>query len=150
MRSNPKQSLDFTGIHVNIAHSQYPWVRKRSQISVGTRLLVNLWKMHRDPRIWSEPDKFLPVRFLNQHADIDAKGKNYEYLPFGSGRRICPGITMAFQILHLTLARLLRDFDLKTPDDEPVDMTEGIGMTVPKETPLQVVLRPRLPLQLYK
>ncbi|KAL5984801.1 hypothetical protein ACLOJK_038637 [Asimina triloba] len=119
-------------------------------IRAGTRLLVNLWKMHRDPRIWSEPDKFLPERFLNQPAEIDAKGKNYEYLPFGSGRRICPGITMAFQILHLTLARLLHDFDLKTPDDEPVDMTEGIGMTVPKETPLQVVLRPRLPLQLYK
>ncbi|KAL5984797.1 hypothetical protein ACLOJK_038633 [Asimina triloba] len=120
------------------------------RIRAGTVLLVNLWKMHRDPRIWSDPEKFLPERFLTQHAHVDGRGSHFEYLPFGSGRRMCPGITMALQIVHLTLARLLHGFDLRTPGDVPVDMTEGTGMTVQKETPLQVVLSPRLPLHLYK
>ncbi|KAL5984780.1 hypothetical protein ACLOJK_038616 [Asimina triloba] len=119
-------------------------------IRAGTKLLVNLWKMHRDPRVWSDPDKFWPERFLTKHAEVDAKGKYFEYLPFGSGRRSCPGITMAFQILHLTFARLLHGFHLRSPADEPVDMTEGTGMTVAKETLLEVVLSPRLPSELYK
>ncbi|KAL5984796.1 hypothetical protein ACLOJK_038632 [Asimina triloba] len=120
------------------------------RVRAGTMLMVNLWKMHRDPRVWSDPEKFLPERFLTQHAHVDARGTHFEYLPFGSGRRICPGITMALQIVHLTLARLLHGFDLRTPGDVPVDMTEGTGLTLPKVTPLQVVLSPRLPLHLYK
>ncbi|XP_073143033.1 nicotine N-demethylase CYP82E3 [Henckelia pumila] len=113
-------------------------------IPKGTRLLVNLWKLHRDPRIWDEPDEFKPERFLTSHAEVDYAGQHFEFVPFGSGRRSCPGITFAMQVTHLTLARLLQGFDFATPENVPVDMTEGQGITMPKATPLEVVVAPRL------
>ncbi|PPD74325.1 hypothetical protein GOBAR_DD28751 [Gossypium barbadense] len=76
-------------------------------IPAGTQLLLNLWKLHRDPRIWHKPLDFLPERFLSDHANIDVRGQNFELIPFGAGRRICPGITFAFHFQHLALAQLL-------------------------------------------
>uniref|UniRef100_A0A5B6ZXT1 Uncharacterized protein n=1 Tax=Davidia involucrata TaxID=16924 RepID=A0A5B6ZXT1_DAVIN len=119
-------------------------------IPKGTRLLVNVWKLHRDPRIWSEPEKFMPERFMTSHAEVDVSGQHFEFTPFGSGRRSCPGITFAMQVTHLTLARLLQGFDFTTPSDEPVNMTEGLGITLPKATPLEVFITPRLPFKLYQ
>ncbi|OVA10800.1 Cytochrome P450 [Macleaya cordata] len=118
----------------------------------GTELMVNLWKLHRDPSIWSEPLEFKPERFLTSsstHGDVDVRGQHFELLPFGSGRRICPGISFALQVLHLTLAQLLHGFHLSTPSDLPVDMTETSGLTCSKATPLDVLLTPRLPSKLY-
>ncbi|CAI9281772.1 unnamed protein product [Lactuca saligna] len=118
-------------------------------IPKGTRLLVNLWKLQRDPNIWSNPEEFKPERFLTSHKDIDVKGNHYELLPFGSGRRMCPGVLFAFKVLGLTLARLIQQFVLKKPSDEPVDMTESMGATNGKATPLDVLLGPRLPSNMY-
>ncbi|KAL0286373.1 UNVERIFIED_CONTAM: Xanthotoxin 5-hydroxylase CYP82C4 [Sesamum angustifolium] len=115
----------------------------------GTRVMFNLWKLHRDPRMWEEPNSFVPERFLTSHADVDYTGQNYEFIPFGSGRRSCPGITFAMQVAHLTLARLLQGFDLTTPLNAPVDMTEGLGVNLPKATPLKVVITPRMSSGLY-
>ncbi|KAJ4827441.1 hypothetical protein Tsubulata_011095 [Turnera subulata] len=112
-------------------------------VPAGTRLVVNVWKLHRDPRIWSNPLEFQPERFLRENANVDLKGLDFEYLPFGSGRRMCPGMTFALQIVHLTLARLLQGFELGTMSDAPVDMSEGFGMAMPRATPLDVVLKPR-------
>ncbi|KAI3408931.1 uncharacterized protein J3R85_019939 [Psidium guajava] len=119
-------------------------------IPKGTRIFVNVWKLHRDPRFWSDPEKFLPERFLTNHSGVDASGQHFEFIPFGSGRRSCPGAALALRATHLTLARLLQGFDLATPSDEPVDMTEGLGVNLPKATPLRVVLTPRLPPMLYE
>ncbi|XP_059626240.1 cytochrome P450 CYP82J17-like [Cornus florida] len=119
-------------------------------IPKNTRLLVNLWKLHRDPRVWTDPDRFMPKRFLTSHAEVDFGGQHFEYTPFGSGRRSCPGITFATQVTHLALARLLQGFNFTTPNGEPVDMTEGLGITMPKATPLEVVITPRLPSTLYE
>lgn len=118
-------------------------------IPKGTRLFVNAWKLHRDPRVWSNPEEFEPERFLGSHANLDVFGHQFELIPFGSGRRACPGINMALQMLHLTFARLLQGFDMATPSNAPVDMTEGISFTMPKLTPLCVMLTPRLPSHLY-
>nr|WNT44086.1 CYP82C154 [Corydalis yanhusuo] len=121
-------------------------------IPKGTQLMVNLWKLQRDPRVWSDPSEFKPERFLNgnSHADIDVRGQHFELIPFSSGRRGCPGISFAMQVLHLTLARLLHGFDFSTPSDKPIDMTESLGrLTCPKATPLEVLLAPRLPTMLY-
>ncbi|ESR36371.1 hypothetical protein CICLE_v10030381mg, partial [Citrus x clementina] len=82
-------------------------------IPAGTRLIVNLWKMHRDPSIWANPSEFIPDRFLNENAKLDVNGQDFEFLPFGSGRRKCPGISFALQVQHLTLARLLHAFNLE-------------------------------------
>ncbi|XP_042519232.1 cytochrome P450 CYP82D47-like [Macadamia integrifolia] len=120
------------------------------RIRSRTRVLVNVWKIHRDPNIWSKPLEFQPERFLTNHVDVDVRGKNFELIPFGSGRRSCPGISFALQTMHMMLARLLHGFELQKPFDEPVDMTEEGGLTMPKKTPLEVLLSPRLPSHLYE
>ncbi|KAF3435663.1 hypothetical protein FNV43_RR22754 [Rhamnella rubrinervis] len=118
-------------------------------VPARTRLFVNLWKLQRDPCIWSNPSEFQPERFLTEHAHFDVRGQNFEFIPFGSGRRSCPGISFALQVLHLSLARLLHGFNLERVSEELVDMSEGPGMTMPKATPLEVILVPRLPSMLY-
>ncbi|KAI3876630.1 hypothetical protein MKX03_027652 [Papaver bracteatum] len=125
------------------------------KVKAGTRLLVNLWKLHRDPRVWSNPLEFKPERFLSQYdgetggeaANLDFKGQDFEYTPFGSGRRMCPGINLAVQTLHMSLASLLHAFDIST--GLVIEMVEGSGSTMPKVTPLEVHLHPRLPSTLY-
>ncbi|KAJ7958090.1 Cytochrome P450 [Quillaja saponaria] len=118
-------------------------------VPAGTRLVVNIWKIHRDPRIWTDPSSFRPERFLTSHAHVDVRGQDFELIPFGSGRRSCPGVSFALQVLHLTLARLLQSFEFATPSDQPVDMTESSGLTIPKAIPLEVLLTPRLSAYLY-
>ncbi|XVE48621.1 hypothetical protein DITRI_Ditri01bG0016200 [Diplodiscus trichospermus] len=118
-------------------------------IPAGTRLLVNLWKLQRDPSIWHKPNDFMPERFLSDHVNLDVRGQKFELIPFGAGRRICPGITFALQFQHLALARLLHGFEWGTVSDKAVDMSESPGMTIPKATPLEVTLTPRLPSMLY-
>ncbi|KAI3522079.1 hypothetical protein L1887_11558 [Cichorium endivia] len=118
-------------------------------IPKGTRLIINLWKLHRDPKIWSDPNQFRPERFLTSQKDIDVKGQHYELLPFGSGRRMCPGVSFALQSMHLTLASLIQAFELVKPSKEAIDMSESLGLTNMKASPLQVLLRPRLSINMY-
>nr|BBD34757.1 dihydrobenzophenanthridine alkaloid 10-hydroxylase [Eschscholzia californica subsp. californica] len=113
-------------------------------IPAGTHLFMNTWKIQRDPNAWVEPTEFRPERFLTTHKDFDLRGQNFELLPFGSGRRSCLGANFAPQVLRQTLARLLHGFDLKTPSDEPVDMTGSAGLINMKATPLEVLVTPRL------
>ncbi|KAL3372013.1 hypothetical protein AABB24_008517 [Solanum stoloniferum] len=115
-------------------------------IPKGTRVLFNYWMIQRDPTIWSEPDVFKPERFLTTHKDIDVKGKHFELIPFGAGRRICPGISTTLVLLHLTLANVLHAFEITRPYNEPIDMSANLGI---KETPLEVLLAPRLSPDLY-
>ncbi|KAL4587283.1 hypothetical protein LXL04_000151 [Taraxacum kok-saghyz] len=119
------------------------------QIPKGTRLLVNLYKMHRDPNIWEDPLEFRPERFLVIDKHIDFRGNHYELLPFGSGRRICPGINFSVQAVSLILASLIQQFVLKNSSDEPIDMSESSGLTIWKTTPLEVLLAPRLSSNMY-
>ncbi|XP_010064545.2 cytochrome P450 82A3 [Eucalyptus grandis] len=114
------------------------------------RLILNLWKIQTDSRAWPEPMKFRPERFLNSHKDLGVKDPNFEYMPFGGGRRICPGMSFGLQSVHLVLAKLLHAFEVSTPDNSPVDMSESFGITVGKETPLEVMLSPRLPTEVYE
>ncbi|CAN1194314.1 Cytochrome P450 82A1 (Fragment) [Linum perenne] len=115
----------------------------------GTRLIVNISKIQRDPQVWPNPDEFQPERFLTTHKNVDVKGQNFELIPFGSGRRMCPGLNFALQVMHLTVATLLHGFDFSRASKEPVDMTESIGLTNPRAYPLEVVLSPRLSRHLY-
>ncbi|KAF5809070.1 putative cytochrome P450 [Helianthus annuus] len=111
----------------------------------GTWLLINIWKLHRDPKIWSDPNEFIPERFLSpNNMHLDVKGADFELIPFGAGRRSCPGIALADQMLLTVLATLLQNFDISTPSDEPVDMSASAGLTNAKATPLEVLVSPRL------
>ncbi|XP_050267313.1 cytochrome P450 82A3-like isoform X5 [Quercus robur] len=78
----------------------------------GTQLITNVWKIQTDPRIWSDPLEFKPERFLTIHKNVDVRGQNFELLPFGSGRRVCPGISFALQMVHLALASFLHMYDI--------------------------------------
>ena len=73
------------------------------------QILCNVWAIGRDPTIWSNPNEFMPERFSD--VDIDYRGRDFELIPFGSGRRICPGLPLAHRMLHLMLASLIRKFD---------------------------------------
>ncbi|XP_040373217.1 cytochrome P450 CYP82D47 isoform X2 [Rosa chinensis] len=119
-------------------------------VTSGTRLLINLSKIHRDPNVWLEPCLFQPERFLTTHKNVDVRGQSFEFIPFGSGRRICPGISLALQVTQLTLAHLLHGFEITAPSDEPLDMGESSGITNMKITPLEVFLTPRLHPKLYE
>ncbi|KAI3522078.1 hypothetical protein L1887_11557 [Cichorium endivia] len=111
----------------------------------GTWLMVNLWKLQQDPEIWSNPSEFRPERFLAEnHKHIDVKGAHFELIPFGAGRRACPGTVLGLQMLHLVLATLLQNFNISTPDNEPIDMAETAGLTNAKVSPLEVLIAPRI------
>jgi cytochrome P450 len=115
----------------------------------GTLFIANLWKLHRDPNVWSEPNQFRPERFLTDKKGIDLKGQHYELLPFGSGRRMCPGVSFALQSLHITLASLIQGFELAKSSDGPVDTSEIFRLTNNKASPLDVLLSPRLSSNMY-
>ncbi|KAI5660806.1 hypothetical protein M9H77_20129 [Catharanthus roseus] len=106
-----------------------------------SRVIVNAWAIGRDPNYWIEPENFNPERFLE--SEVDFKGNSFEYLPFGGGRRICPGITFALANIELPLAQLLFHFDWKLASDETnidkLDMTESRGVTVRREDDLCLI-----------
>uniref|UniRef100_A0A7N0TAS2 Cytochrome P450 n=1 Tax=Kalanchoe fedtschenkoi TaxID=63787 RepID=A0A7N0TAS2_KALFE len=109
-------------------------------IQEGVRVYINAWVIARDPEIWDQPKKFIPERF-NDNL-IDYKGQHFELLPFGGGRRICPGMNMAMATIELVLANMLHRFDWKLPDGmtpEELDMEEGGGFTAFKKVPLKLV-----------
>lgn len=91
---------------------------------------MNLWKIHRDTVVWPDPMVFKPERFLTTHNNVDVRSHKFEMLPFGGGRRACPGASYALQIIHLTMATLLQAFEISTSSDAAIDMTPGVGVLV--------------------
>ncbi|GMP36940.1 hypothetical protein CsSME_00008871 [Camellia sinensis var. sinensis] len=78
-------------------------------IRKGTRVFINTWSMGRDPTIWDAPEKFCPERFLGK--EIDMRGQSFELLPFGSGRRMCPGYSLGLKMIRSILANMLHGFN---------------------------------------
>ncbi|XP_051184247.1 cytochrome P450 81Q32-like [Lolium perenne] len=103
----------------------------------GTMVLVNAWAIHRDASVWDAPQEFRPERFLSRDAVTTPM------LPFGLGRRRCPGEGLAMRLVPLTLAALLQCFEWDIAEGCTVDMAEGAGLTMPMATPLAAVCRPR-------
>ncbi|KAL3632877.1 hypothetical protein CASFOL_025861 [Castilleja foliolosa] len=119
-------------------------------IKKGTQVLVNVWTIGRDPSIWDQPNEFCPDRFIGKA--IDVKGHDFELLPFGSGRRMCPGYSLGLKVIQSSLANLLHGFNWKLPDNmgpEDLEMDEIFGLSTPKKIPLVTVAEPRLPIGLY-
>ncbi|ESR36951.1 cytochrome P450 family 76 subfamily C polypeptide 7 [Citrus sinensis] len=102
----------------------------------GAQVFVNAWAIGRDELTWENPLSFMPERFLG--SNLDFKGRNFELIPFGSGRRICPGLPLAIRMLHLMLGSLINSFDWKL-EDENMDMEEKFGITLQKAQPLRVI-----------
>ncbi|KAJ8420002.1 hypothetical protein Cgig2_016519 [Carnegiea gigantea] len=114
------------------------WVPKNAQV------WVNVWFIGRDPNVWLDSESFTPERFLE--SEIDVKGQDFELMPFGTGRRICPGMPLAYRMLHLMLATFLHSFNWKLDhglNPEDVDIEEKFGITLAKVQPLQAIPLPR-------
>ncbi|PIN27046.1 Cytochrome P450 CYP2 subfamily [Handroanthus impetiginosus] len=109
-------------------------------IPAKTRVLFNATTISKDPGFWEDPERFWPERFMN--AEIDFRGQHFELLPFGAGRRGCPGINFALSVVELALANLLFRFDWELEEGievEDIDMEEAVGITMHKKTPLRLV-----------
>ncbi|XP_008369127.3 cytochrome P450 81E8-like [Malus domestica] len=103
-----------------------------------TMVLVNAWAVHRDPELWDEPESFKPERFES------GEDFSHKLIPFGMGRRACPGAGLAQRVVGLTLGSLIQCFDWNRVGEEMVDMTEGKGLTAPKAIPLEAMCKARI------
>lgn len=103
-------------------------------------LLVDQWAIHHDPNLWSDPERFHPERFKG----IEGGRGEFRFMPFGFGRRSCPGEGLAMRMVGLTLGLLIQCFDWERISEDTVDMNEGHGLTMPKLQRLVAKCRPRL------
>jgi coumaroylquinate(coumaroylshikimate) 3'-monooxygenase len=120
-------------------------------IPKGSIVQVNVWAIARDPTVWNTPLEFRPERFFEE--DVDMKGHDFRLLPFGAGRRVCPGAQLGIYLVTSMLGHLLHHFNWSPPPGvrpEDIDMEESPGMVTYMKTPLEAVATPRLPEELYK
>lgn len=108
-------------------------------IPKGAQILFNVWAMGRDPSIWPNPDSFEPERFLDKKVDF--KGQHFELIPFGAGRRICPGMPLATRILQMTVAVLVHNFEwkLEKEKDHADHKGEVLGVALRRAVPLRAI-----------
>uniref|UniRef100_A0A803M8U0 Cytochrome P450 n=2 Tax=Chenopodium quinoa TaxID=63459 RepID=A0A803M8U0_CHEQI len=104
-------------------------------IPIKSRVVINAWAIGRDPKSWSDPERFNPERFDNCSSDY--KVDDFELLPFGAGRRKCPGMALGIANVELPLAMLLYHFDWKLPKN--LDMDESFGITMRRKNELHVI-----------
>ncbi|KAL4558113.1 hypothetical protein LXL04_036309 [Taraxacum kok-saghyz] len=106
-------------------------------IPAKTIIFFNVWGVGRDPAHWESPLEFRPERFEEKHLGV--RGQHFELLPFGSGRRMCPGMSLGLMVVYVTLGCMIQCFDWKAGkygDLSGVDMEEGMGVTLPRSNPL--------------
>ncbi|RCV40788.1 hypothetical protein SETIT_9G083600v2 [Setaria italica] len=109
-------------------------------VPAGTMLLVNVYAIHRDPGMWADPAAFRPERFEAGGGAADG----LFMMPFGMGRRKCPGEALALRTLGLVLGTLIQCFDWGAVGGAAgVDMAEGVGITLPRDVPLEAMCKPR-------
>jgi 9beta-pimara-7,15-diene oxidase len=118
------------------------------EVAQGTKVIVNAWALARSPEHWKHPEEFWPERFADDTsvaAAADYVGSQFEYIPFGSGRRMCPGNTFGLAALELMVARLLYYFDWSLPDGmqpDELDMDTVVGSTMRRRNHLHLVASP--------
>ncbi|XP_006360236.1 geraniol 8-hydroxylase-like [Solanum tuberosum] len=131
-------------------HPQVPFLIQRKTeedvdfcgytIPKDSQVLVNVWAIGRDSSLWEDPLDFKPERFWE--SEIDFRGRDFELIPFGAGRRICPGLPLAIRMVPVALGSLLNTFNWKlhggiAPKD--LDMEESFGITLAKTQPLLAI-----------
>ncbi|GFP80939.1 geraniol 8-hydroxylase, partial [Phtheirospermum japonicum] len=106
----------------------------------NSQVFVNAWAIGRDPDVWQNPLEFNPDRFME--SEVDMRGRDFELIPFGAGRRICPGLPLAVRMVPVMLGSLLNSFDWKLEggiEPKELDMEEKFGITLQKAQPLRAV-----------
>ena len=113
---------------------------KGYDINPGTRVIINAWAIGRDPEVWEEAEEFRPERFMK--SSMDFKGQSLELIPFGAGRRGCPGIAFAMAMIEMALANVVYKFEWKLPNGaagEDLDMSGVFGLATHREYPLVAI-----------
>lgn len=108
-------------------------------IPKGSIVYVNVWTIHRNPEAWKNPLEFQPDRFLKDGELGDFRGNDFNYLPFGSGRRVCVGIPLAEKMVLHVLANLLHHFKWNLPEGMKLDLSEKFGIVLKKSEPLMAI-----------
>ncbi|XP_047949918.1 cytochrome P450 71AU50-like [Salvia hispanica] len=115
-----------------------------------SRVMVNAWAIGRDPDVWADPDSFTPERFIG--SDIDLRGRHFQLIPFGSGRRGCPGLQLGLTVVKLVVAQLVHCFDWELPNGmkpSEIDMSEHFGLVTARAKHLMAIPTYRLHPQCY-
>ncbi|PPD95733.1 hypothetical protein GOBAR_DD07252 [Gossypium barbadense] len=121
------------------------------RIPAKSRVMINAWAIGRDKKSWEDAESFKPRRFMKEGMP-DFKGSNFEFIPFGSGRRSCPGMQLGLYTLDLAVAHLLHCFTWELPDGmkrSELDMSDVFGLTAPRATRLYAVPKNRLVCSLF-
>ncbi|KAL0296194.1 UNVERIFIED_CONTAM: Flavonoid 3'-monooxygenase [Sesamum radiatum] len=113
-------------------------------IPKDSTVFINVYSIHMDPLSWDNPLEFMPERFLGNFGKWNFSGNNFNYIPFGSGRRICAGLPLAERMLRYLLASLLHSFDWQLLKGEKVDLEDTFGAVLRKKNPLVAIPSPRL------
>lgn len=111
----------------------------------GSWTFVNAWSIGRDPKMWQDPLEFLPERFVG--VDVDLLGQHFQLIPFGSGRRSCPGLHLGLTMVRLVLAQLVHCFDWELPNGKlpaDLDMDEHFGIVMSRDKHLMAIPTYRL------
>lgn len=114
-------------------------------IPKGTKVLINIWAINRCADAWIVPDKFMPERFLD--TEINFMGRDFQFIPFGAGRRMCLGLPLAYRMVHLMLGSLLHRFTWTLPAEverNGVDMRERFGLALSLVVPLHAIPQERI------
>ncbi|KAE8710170.1 Cytochrome P450 78A5 [Hibiscus syriacus] len=111
-------------------------------IPAGTTAMVNMWAITHNEKLWAEPEKFKPERFMEE--DVSIMGPDLRLAPFGSGRRVCPGKAMGLATVHLWLAQLLQAFKWVPCEDKGVDLVEHLKLSMEMKSPLVCKAMPRI------
>ncbi|XP_049392774.1 cytochrome P450 81C13-like [Solanum stenotomum] len=106
-----------------------------------TILLVNIWAIQRDPQVWKEPNEFKPERF--EAMEGEKEGFNYKLIPFGMGRRSCPGATMGTRAISLALGALIQCFDWQSAGEENLELSYNSRINIQKIKSLEAICTPR-------
>ncbi|KAJ9686657.1 hypothetical protein PVL29_015501 [Vitis rotundifolia] len=111
-------------------------------IKANTRVMISAFAIMQDPNSWEDPNEFIPERFWVNSGEktvdhvMEMKGQDFRYVPFGSGRRGCPGAALASMVMQMTIGRLVQCFDWRVKDGEKADMNVGPGFSAEMKTPL--------------
>ncbi|XP_015882508.3 phenylacetaldehyde oxime monooxygenase CYP71AN24 [Ziziphus jujuba] len=135
LRLHPAGPLNFRETRESLKLGGY-------DIPPKTKVILNIWAIQMDPNFWDKPEEFVPERFQNNQVDF--KGQDFQFIPFGSGRRGCPGMTFAVFQVEYVIANLLYWFDWKLPYEnngmpKNLDMTETAGLVTRLKNPLVAV-----------
>jgi cytochrome P450 family 1 subfamily D len=107
-----------------------------------TMVIVNAWAIGRDPEAWESPEEFRPERFVG--SGVEFRGQHFQLIPFGAGRRMCPGVNLGMSVVEVALANLVARFDWALPEGEAeLDMQETAGVSSRKKAPLYAVATQR-------